>query len=118
MQETGILRKNSGIPKIGDKKSAHQARFPRKRMRELVCARYARVGLSSSVYDVTPKTARKTPADNTDACISPLAASFNGVTLCPALIHYRVSAVTTVLVVGIDSSRTKLQQRNHFDTAF
>jgi hypothetical protein len=24
---TGILRKNSGIPKIGDKKSAHQARF-------------------------------------------------------------------------------------------
>jgi hypothetical protein len=24
----GILRKNSGIPKIGDKKSAHQARFP------------------------------------------------------------------------------------------
>jgi hypothetical protein len=92
--------------------------FYRKRMRELVCARYARVGLSSSVYDVTPKTARKTPADNTDACISPLAASFNGVTLCPALIHYRVSAVTTVLVVGIDSSRTKLQQRNHFDTAF
>ena len=97
-------------------------------MRQLICARYARVGLSSSVYDVTPmcwkiayqwlvKKRRlgsfdlraRHRDDNTDACISPLAASFNGMVLCPALIHYRVSAVTTVLVVGIDSSRTKLQ---------
>jgi hypothetical protein len=27
-ESPGIIRKNSGIPKIGNKKSAHQARFP------------------------------------------------------------------------------------------